>query len=278
MKRIVFFGTPDLALPFLDALHKASNFDLVAVVTQPDKPVGRKQVLTPSPVKVRAEGLGLPVLELKNLKSEKARYKVQGTRPDLFVVIAYGKIIPQSVLDLAPAINVHPSLLPKYRGPSPMQSAILNGESETGISIMLLDQGMDSGPVLAQQEIKLSDHETAVTLEEKVCQVGPELLLNTMDSYLAGQTKPVAQNGSEATVCTMLEKSDAEITLNETCEEMDRKIRAFDPWPGTYFEMDSRRIKIIKALLDETGLNLLEVQPAGKKRMDINSFINGYLL
>ena len=159
-----------------------------------------------------------------------------------------------------------------------MQSAILNGESETGISIMLLDQGMDSGPVLAQQEIKLSDHETAVTLEEKVCQVGPELLLNTMDSYLAGQTKPVAQNGSEATVCTMLEKSDAEITLNETCEEMDRKIRAFDPWPGTYFEMDSRRIKIIKALLDETGLNLLEVQPAGKKRMDINSFINGYLL
>jgi methionyl-tRNA formyltransferase len=277
MKRVVFFGTPNLALPFLDALHKASNFDLVAVVTQPDKPVGRKQVLTPTPVKVRAQELDLNVLELKNLKSKKANSKLTDLKADLFVVVAYGKIIPGSVLDLAPSINVHPSLLPKYRGPSPMQSAILNGDSLTGISIMLLDEGMDSGPVLAQEEIKLSDHETAVTLENKVCQIGPELLLNTIEGYLADQIKPAVQDNSEAIVCTMLERSDAEITLNETCEEIDRKIRAFDPWPGTYFELDSKRIKIIRARLDQSGLNILEVQPAGKKPMEISSFINGYL-
>ena len=277
MKRVVFFGTPNLALPFLDALHKASNFDLVAVVTQPDKPVGRKQVLTPTPVKVRAQELDLNVLELKNLKSKKANSKLTDLKADLFVVVAYGKIIPGSVLDLAPSINVHPSLLPKYRGPSPMQSAILNGDSLTGISIMLLDEGMDSGPVLAQEEIKLSDHETAVTLENKVCQIGPELLLNTIEGYLADQIKHAVQDNSEAIVCTMLERSDAEITLNETCEEIDRKIRAFDPWPGTYFELDSKRIKIIRARLDQSGLNILEVQPAGKKPMEISSFINGYL-
>ncbi|MFH1142705.1 MAG: methionyl-tRNA formyltransferase, partial [Candidatus Uhrbacteria bacterium] len=158
MTSVVFFGTPDFSIPFLDALHSASNFDIVGVVTQPDKPVGRKQVLTPSPVKVRALELELPVLELKNLKSDRANSKLKTLNPaepglatpgsQLFVVVAYGKIIPASILELAPAINVHPSLLPKYRGPSPMQSAILNGDAKTGISIMLLNQGMDSGPIL----------------------------------------------------------------------------------------------------------------------------------
>ncbi|MFH1142277.1 MAG: methionyl-tRNA formyltransferase, partial [Candidatus Uhrbacteria bacterium] len=193
-----------------------------------------------------------------------------------------------------PAINVHPSLLPKYRGPSPMQSAILNGDAKTGISIMLLNQGMDSGPILAQQEIALSDQESTQTLEAKVCQLGPKLLLDTIDQFLNNKIKPIPQNEAEATVCTMLERSDAEITWNESLEEIDRKIRAFDPWPGTYFELAGNnrrlsaetlvkagksviRIKIIKACLDKTGLNLLEVQPAGKKPMSIDQFINGYL-
>jgi len=277
MTRVVFFGTPDIAVPFLDALNTASNFDIVGVVTQPDKPVGRKQVLTPSPVKVRAEELGLNVLELKNLKSDRANSKLKTLNPQLFVVFAYGKIIPQSVLDLAPTLNVHPSLLPKYRGPSPMQSAILNGETETGISIMLLDAGMDSGPILSQEKLKLTDYETAETLEQRVCDVGPKLLLNAIQGYLDDAIKPVAQDDSQATTCHMLERADAEITLNETLQEIDRKIRAFTPWPGTYFEHDEKRVKILKARLDESGLNLLEVQPAGKKPMSIDQFINGYL-
>jgi len=284
MKSVIFFGTPNLAVPFLDALQSASNFDIVGVVTQPDKPVGRKQILRPSPVKVRAQELGLPVLELKNLKSDRANSKLKTLNSQLFVVVAYGKIIPESILELAPAFNVHPSLLPKYRGPSPMQSAILNGDSKTGISIMLLDQGMDSGPILAQQEIELLDHETAQTLEQKVSKLGPKLLLDALDQYLAGQIKPKVQDDSKMTICSMLERNDGQITWNESLKEIDQKIRAFDPWPGTYFELEGTdrresviRVKILKARLDQSGLNLLEVQPAGKKPMTIDQFLNGYL-
>jgi len=284
MKSVIFFGTPNLAVPFLDALQSASNFDIVGVVTQPDKPVGRKQILRPSPVKVRAQELGLPVLELKNLKSDRANSKLKTLNSQLFVVVAYGKIIPESILELAPAFNVHPSLLPKYRGPSPMQSAILNGDSKTGISIMLLDQGMDSGPILVQQEIELLDHETAHTLEQKVSKLGPKLLLDALDQYLAGQIKPKVQDDSKMTICSMLERNDGQITWNESLKEIDQKIRAFDPWPGTYFELEGTdrresviRVKILKARLDQSGLNLLEVQPAGKKPMTIDQFLNGYL-
>ncbi len=283
MKRVVFFGTPELAVPFLDALHAASDFEIVGVITQPDKPVGRKQELTPSPVKLRVDDLGLNLLQPKTLKHEIPTSKIKALEADLFVVVAYGKIIPKNILDLAPAINVHPSLLPKYRGPSPMPAAILNGDPITGISIMLLDEGMDSGPVLAQEEIVLEARETAKTLEQKVMELGPQLLLNTMQRYINEEVEPQPQDESQVSICSMLTRDNGEITWNESLKEIDQKIRALTPWPGTYFNWvgsDARkgviRVKIIKSRLDESGLNLLEVQPAGKKPMSIDQFLNGY--
>ncbi len=341
MTKVVFFGSPELAVPFLDALDMASDFEIVAVVTQPDKPVGRKQKLEPTPVKVRARELGLPILELKNLKSERANSKLKTLNPELFVVVAYGKIIPKEILDIAPTINAHPSMLPKYRGPSPIQSAILAGDSATGISIMILDTEMDHGPVLAQKPITIESTDTARTLEQKIIKVGAPLLVNVAREFIKGNIKPIPQDDRAATYCKILTRDDGRIDWNKAAKTIDQKIRAFDPWPGTYtfVRSDSRpvlrlvlrssaepseggslgeggkgvkgagndtrkgvsklRIKILKArtsniniklpighlmnhkdrLLVATGssaLEILELQPAGKKPMNAQEFLNGY--
>ncbi|MBU0531771.1 MAG: methionyl-tRNA formyltransferase, partial [Candidatus Uhrbacteria bacterium] len=304
MTRVVFFGTPKLAVPFLKALNEAPDFDVVAVVTQPDKPVGRKQELTPTPVKDAALELDLPVLELKTLKHEIPQGKLKDLKPDLFVVFAYGKIIPQVVLDIAPALNVHPSALPAYRGPSPLQSAILNGDKTTAVSIMLLDEEMDHGPILVQKPIALDARETVSSLEGKVINVGAPLLINVAKAYLAGDLEPQEQDHKAATICKIIEREDSRIDWTQTAEQIDQKIRAFENWPGTYSvltktDQTELRLKILEAkpsliilaeepgtimidvgrLLVATGsgaLELIEVQPEGKKKMNAAAFMQGY--
>jgi methionyl-tRNA formyltransferase len=293
--KIIFFGTPDLSVPFLEALTNESDFEVAAVVTRPDQPVGRKQILTPPPVKELALKKNIEVFQPKSLRLE-ARGSRQETDPppglclpalasigaDLFIVVAYGKIIPQTVLDMPRlgCLNVHPSLLPKYRGPSPIQSAIANGDNETGLSIMLLDKGMDSGPILAQTKFPLAADETQITLTEKIKEIGPAFLIGTIKKFAAGKIKPVPQDNSQATVCKILNRDSGKIDWSEPAETIERKIRAYYPWPGSWTEIEhggkTLRVKILKASLREKRLIFLEVQPEGQRPMEYEEFVRGY--
>jgi methionyl-tRNA formyltransferase len=300
--RIVFLGTPDLAVPFLEALTNEPDFEVQAVITQPDRPVGRKQILTPSPVKELALAKGVTVFQPENLKKDSitlppspgfggtpSKASVGGaslhdsiTSADLAVVVAYGIIIPQTVLSLPKLgfINVHPSLLPKYRGPTPIQSAIANGDKETGVSIMLLDKGMDTGPILAQEKIILVADETQVSLTEKIKQLGPALLIETIKKYVAGKIELQPQDDSQAVICKMLSRDSGKIDWSESAERIEQKIRAYFPWPGTWTEFSHNgkniRVKILKAKLNNGQLELLEVQPEGGTVMPYEAFVRGY--
>jgi len=293
--KIIFLGTPDLAVPFLEALTNEPDFEIQAVITQPDRPVGRKQILTPSPVKELALKKGIPVhqpetLRQKELPSLPALPKPsEGGSPipfpldtNIAVVVAYGIIIPQTVLNLPRLgfVNVHPSLLPKYRGPTPIQSAIANGDKATGISIMLLDKGMDTGPLLAQEKIILAADETQVSLTEKIKQLGPALLIETIKKYVAGEIKPQPQDDSQAVICKMLSRDSGKIDWSEPAKKIEQKIRAYFPWPGTWTEFDHKgkniRVKILKAKLNNDQLEILEVQPEGGSIMSYEAFERGY--
>lgn len=280
--KIIFFGTPDLAVPFLEALTNEPDFEVAAVVTQPDRPVGRKQILTPSPVKELALTKRIPVLQPEKLKDEEVQKKIADINANIFIVVAYGLLIPKNVLEMPQfgCVNVHPSMLPKYRGPSPIQSAIANGDVETGISIMLLDKGMDTGPILAQEKLLLASDETQITLTEKIKKVGPALLIETIKKYVAGEIKPIPQNDSQATVCKMLDREAGKIDWSEPAEKIDQKIRAYFPWPGCWIEFLHHgkiiRVKILKASLRDRRLTLLEVQPEGREPMVYEEFVKGY--
>lgn len=302
---LIFLGTPDLAVPFLEALTNEPDFKVLAVVTQPDRPVGRKQILTPSPIKELALKKGLPVLQPETLKDETIQNKLANLEADIFIVVAYGLMIPNKILSLPKlgCLNVHPSLLPKYRGPSPIQSAIVNGDKETGISIMILDKGMDTGPILAQEKIVLSDDETQGSLIEKIKLLGPKLLIKTLHDYSAGKIKPVSQDNSQTVVCKMLSRDSGHIDWNRSAIEINRQIRAYQPWPGcwTIWLRDDKeiRLKILKVKLSEiktseipgtvkiiennlicqtveNSLEILELQPEGRPVMKTNEFIRGY--
>jgi len=300
--KIIFFGTPDLSVPFLEALTNEPDFEVVAVVTQPDRPVGRKHELTASPVKKMAMVKRLTIFQPENLRTlvqsspstpdgvvllpggglRPAGLLGEGVDTDLFVVVAYGLIIPQKVLDMPKlgCLNVHPSLLPKYRGPSPIQSAIANGDAETGLSIMLLDKGMDTGPVLAQEKLPLAADETQVSLIEKIKQTGPALLVETIKKYAAGEISPAAQDDSQATVTKLLTRESGKIDWSEPAEKIDQKIRAYFPWPGCWTEFLHNgkmiRVKILKAVLKNGRLEILEVQPEGGAVMLYKAFVRGY--
>ncbi|MFA6131597.1 MAG: methionyl-tRNA formyltransferase [Patescibacteria group bacterium] len=280
--KIVFLGTPDLSVPFLEALTNEPDFEVTAVLTQPDRPVGRKHELTASPVKQLALTKSIPVFQPEKLKDLSPSVFQSLSPADIFVVVAYGLMIPQKVLDTPRlgCINVHPSLLPKYRGPSPIQSAIANGDAETGISIMLLNKGMDTGPVLAQEKLLLDADETQVTLTEKIKTAGPKLLVDTLKKYSAGEIKPVAQDDSLATVTKLLTREDGKIDWSEPAEKIHQKIRAYFPWPGSWTEIEHNgetlRVKILKTALKDGHLEILEVQPEGSSAMNYDSFVRGY--
>ncbi|MFH1712119.1 MAG: methionyl-tRNA formyltransferase [Patescibacteria group bacterium] len=298
--KIVFFGTPEFAQHFLTKLHEDEEIFVSAIVCQPDKPVGRKKEITSPATKVFALEHNIPVLQPENLKKDKNIVDdLKALDADAFVIVAYGKIIPQEILNIPKLgnINVHPSLLPKYRGPSPIQSAIANGDNESGVSIMLIDEEMDHGPILAQITIKFDKTETPESFRQKVVDIGAPLLVETIKNF--DKITPQEQDHNAATFCKLLTREDGIINWLDPAEKIEAMIRGYSPWPGTSTKLDNKTLKIIRArvgvwrakpllpgeikihdhqLFVGTGtsaLEILELQPEGKQKMTAQAFING---
>ena len=299
--KIIFFGTPQFACPFLTALIDDPFFDIVGIISQPDKPSGRGNTIKPTPTKQLGIKHTIPVFQFASLKTDEAVETLSTLQADACVVVAYGKLIPTPILNLTPngCINVHPSLLPRHRGPSPMQWTLLEGDKEAGISIMHLDEGMDTGPVYTQTTIELDPRETYTTLVEQVASVGPTLLTDTLKDIQSKNVAAVAQNNEEATLTRLLKKEDGHIDWNKTSVEIDQTIRAFEAFPGTWSLLPSgQRLKLISATptsqiqidpgviqqqddvvyvgTGDGALQLITVQPEGKKPMSATAFLNGY--
>src|SRR5271154_7506251 len=232
--RIIFMGTAELSCASLEKL--AGKFSVAAVVTQPDKPKGREMKLQFSPVKTLAHQLNLPVLQPAKARDEIFISELHGLKPDLIVVVAYGQILPQSILDLPKfgCVNVHTSLLPKYRGASPIQSAILNGEMETGVTIMKMDAGLDTGEIISQTRTPILPEDNSQMLHDRLAQLGAELLVGTIPDYIAGKTLPKPQPAEGASYAAKIKKKDGKIDWNEPAEKILNRLRAFTPWPGAF--------------------------------------------
>jgi len=284
--RVAFFGTPEIAVFILKELEKAEiTPDLI--ITNPDAPVGRKQVLTPPPVKNWANLKNLPVIQPESLKNEDFKGFINKTAWDLFIVAAYGKIIPQAVLDLPKfgTLNVHPSLLPKFRGASPIRSAILEDEKDTGVTIMLMDDKMDHGPIVVQEKTpNLHDNwpVSGTDLDKIMAQHGGQLLAKILPDFLAGKITPKEQDHETATFCQKISKNDGELNINphklpQGAEAYQNllKIKAFAGWPETYFIFNNKRFKIKQANLDQNGaLQIERIVPEGKKETDFKQYFS----
>jgi methionyl-tRNA formyltransferase len=253
--RTIFIGTPTFALPSLEALAADPYFDIVGVITQPDRPVGRNQVMTQPPVKELAVKKGLPVLQPEKIRDFVA--EIESLKPDLIVLVAYGQIIPKAILDIPRfgCINVHGSLLPKYRGAAVVQAPILNGDAETGVTVMMMDVGLDTGPILAQEKIRLEPDETAATLFPKIAHLGAQLLPKTLKRYIAGGIKLQPQNDALASYVKVLTKEDASIDWSKTATEIERLVRAMSPWPGAWTRWNSKVLKIAEVELAPLKIN-----------------------
>jgi methionyl-tRNA formyltransferase len=234
LARLVFMGSPDFSVPALRAL--AANYSIVGVVTQPDRPSGRGMRLTPPPVKIVAEELHIPVIQPQKLREPGAVQQLKDWNPDLIVVAAFGQILRREVLELPQygCINVHASLLPRHRGAAPIQAAILAGDAETGITIMKMDPGLDTGPLLSQRAIPIGAEDTGGSMFEKLAQLGGELLLETIPDYISGKITPQPQPETGSTYAPMLKKEDGLLDFTRPAAELERKIRAFHPWPGAF--------------------------------------------
>ena len=298
--RIIFAGTSQFGIPTLEKLLSL-NYQLATVVTQPDKPVGRKQVLTPSPIKVWALKHNIPVEQPE--KIGQLQTQISDLKPDLLLVAAYGQIIPKAILDLPRfgSINIHGSLLPKYRGASPIQSAILNGDKETGITLIKMDEQMDHGPIIAKEVLRLSGIETFPELYEKLSHVSAELVSKALPEWFSGRVKAAEQIHTHATYTKLLKRDDGRLDWSSNAREIDQKIRALNPEPGTYTTLDGKTVKILAAeTLNESKIELpgkiynrsgelavkcldgsiliKELQPEGKKPMSGKDFLNGLKL
>jgi methionyl-tRNA formyltransferase len=298
--RIVFMGSAELAVPSLGALTDRSVDEVVGVVTQPDRPSGRNRKLSPCPLKAFAESRGLNVMTPAKVGEPESLQALAALKPDLFVVVAYGQYIPSTVIKLArhEAINVHPSLLPKYRGAAPIQWAVLNGDEQTGVSIIYLARKMDAGDILRQVCCPIEPDDTSALLHDRLAELGADLLLETIDDIRNDRVSRTVQHEADAVEISKLSKKDGKIDWSMPAEIIRNRIRAFDPWPGSYCILpDGDVLKIWKAcpesgegapgeLLDDrllvaTGSNalrLLEIQPAGRKRMAAEAFLNGHPL
>ncbi len=302
--RIVFFGTPSFAVPTLRGLLEGPD-PVTAVVTQPDRKKGRGQKVGVSAVKeelLRHGKSGILLFQPERVKEETFQRSLKDLAPDLFVVAAYGQILPRSLLEIPQygAINVHASLLPKYRGAAPIAWAILKGESVTGVTIMSLDEGMDTGDILSQREIPIAAEETAGTLHDRLASLGAPLLLETVSKMKRAEVTPVRQDPSRVTYAPLLKKEDGRINWEREAKEIDRQVRAFDPWPGAYAQLHGQLLKIYRGGVREgntgtgkgttlwvgadfievgTGRDsflMLEVQLEGKKRMGVREFLAGH--
>ncbi|MFH1460938.1 MAG: methionyl-tRNA formyltransferase, partial [Patescibacteria group bacterium] len=272
---IIFMGASQFAVPTLEKLAK-NNYQILAVITAPDKPAGRQQELTPPPVKELAGQLDLKIFQ--PIKIAEIKSEIKKLAPDLIIAAAYGQIIPQDILEIPSrgALNLHPSLLPKYRGPSPIQTAVLNGEQKTGLTIMLMDEKIDHGPIIGQKEILIAPDETYQTLERKLAQLAADYLLEILPQYLENKTELQPQDDSRATQTKILTRDDGKIDLNQDPFEIERKTRAFYPWPGVWTESNGLRVKIIKVKVKDGRLYLELVQPQGKKQMTGQEFFRGH--
>ncbi len=295
MPDIVFFGTHEFAGTILQALISA-GYPVLLVITQPDHPVGRHQVLTESPVKRLAREHTIPIAEPERLKN----WEPTSKQPTLAIVCQYGKIIPQRILDWPKtgAINVHTSLLPKYRGASPIQTAILHGETETGITIMLMDEQMDHGGILAQKKVAIETHDTSLTLAHRLAPIAATLLLETIPGYLAKKITPQTQDESQVTLCSLITKEDGKITWQDSASNIYNAFRAYTPWPGVWTTLQGKRLKLLDVApsTDHTlapgiiscnhrqifigcgngALRVNSLQLEGKPAMDSAQFGNGY--
>lgn len=298
--RIVFFGTSEFSVAILEKLV-SDFFYPVLVISQPDRPAGRKQTLTPPPVKHVCETHRLPLLQPERVIDALA--EIEKAKPNLIITAAYGQIIPLSVLRLAPlgAINVHTSLLPKHRGASPIQSAILAGDTETGITIMNMDAAMDHGPILLQKALRIGAEETAVSLHARLASLGADMLAKCLPDYTSGRLKPVEQDHRAATFCKLIKKDDARIPWASDAVAIDRKVRAYFDWPCAWTMLpNGKRLKILHArplpgeeknaqpgrisiegsrvFIDGLygKLELMDVQVEGKEQMKAELFARGY--
>jgi len=281
--RIVFFGTPDIAVFVLEELEKAGVLPSV-VVTNPDAPQGRKMLMTETPVARFAHERNIPLLKPDSLKDAEMERTLQESAAELFIVAAYGKIIPQSILDIPKhgTLNMHPSLLPKLRGASPIRSAILENEYPTGVSIMVLTQGLDEGPIVAHEVADIADSEWPMRgreLDERLAHMGGALLARILPQWIEGSLTPTEQDHTAATYCTKITKDMACIDLTDDPRMNLRKIRAFDGWPGAYYFHEKEgvriRVKIVDAEIKDDALILTRVIPEGRKEMSYEDFLRG---
>lgn len=315
MLRIIYMGTPQFAVPALEALIERSapgdllpqGYEIVTVITRPDKPAGRGREIVFSPVKQMAQAHDIPVWQPGSFKKQENSDALAAYHADLYIVAAFGQILPQAVLDQPRygTLNIHASLLPKYRGPDPIANSILQGDAETGISIMLLDAGIDTGPVLLTRRTPIAIDETTGSLTIKLAHLGAQALLEALPLWVAGQITPTAQDHHLASHTRMLRKEDGEIQWNRPATSIARQVRAYTPWPGSYSHWRGKRLKIVEALAlpqqgdtsttpgtvrirEEAGHKLLvvttgegllavkQVQLEGKKAMNADEFLRGY--
>ena len=294
--RVVFMGSPEFALPSLRLL--AQSHAVVGVVTQPDRAAGRGRGLMPPPVKVLAQELGLPVLQPEKLRLPEALQALRLLKPELIVVAAFGQILKPEVLDMPRygCVNVHASLLPRWRGAAPIHAALLHGDERTGVTIMRMDPGMDTGPILTQRAVEIGADETAGELYARLSTLGAELLMDTLPGYLEGRITPQPQPAEGVTLAPMLKKEDGLLQFERPAAELARRVRAFNPWPGAWFTWREGTLKVHRAHAEagsaapgemrvhgslpavgtaEGLLVLDEVQPAGRKPMNGKSFLAG---
>lgn len=299
MLRVVFMGTPDFAVPCLDSIVKA-GYDVCGVFTQPDKPKGRGYTLTPPDVKVCALKHGLKVYQPEKMKDGTALKVLKELNPDVIVVVAYGKILPEDILNLPKygCINVHGSLLPKYRGAAPIQWSVINGEKKTGVTTMYMDVGLDTGDMLFKSETDIGENETSGELYSRLSEMGADLIVKTLKAIESGDIKRVKQNDSESTYSPMLQKSLSFIDWNKSAQEVHNLVRGLNPWPTACTKLNGKNLKVHTSRLsnlkannagevisssplvvgcgDGNSLELVEIQYEGKKRMFAADFCRGH--
>ena len=295
--RIVFIGSGEIGVPALHALQK-SEHEVVAVVTQPDKPVGREQKITPPPIKAALGDAKMSILQPAKIKDPAAIEQIRAIAPEVIIVVAYGQILPRAVLEIPKiaCLNLHASLLPRWRGAAPIQAAIAAGDRETAITVMYMDEGLDTGDVLLQRKIDIEPNETGDSLHDRLAQIAPNALLESLQLLANGNAPRIPQDKAVATYAPKLNRESGRINWNEPAEVIERKIRAYNPWPGAFTEFNNRKLKIFSASIvdlrgkpgeilrkdkelvigtSDQALSLTEVQLEGKRRLSAAEFLRG---
>ena len=281
--RVLFIGTGEIGVPVLRWLLSSKEHELIGVVTQPDKPVGRSQKIEPPPIKAALTALSVNFLQPDRIKREEAVAQIRAHQPDVIVVMAYGQILPRAVLEIPriACLNLHASLLPRHRGAAPIQAAIIAGDSETGITVMYMDEGIDTGDILLQSKIPIAADETGGSLHDRLGEIAPAALENALNQLQNGNAPRVPQQNADATYAPKLEREHGRIDLSDPAQASERKIRAFNPWPGAYVVVTDpdgreRKLKILAATIVEGALRLEQVQLEGGKRMSAAELLRGH--